>query len=970
MAPVLCAIFFLSGASALVFETLWFRQAGLTFGNGVWASSLVLSSYMAGLAIGNSLAARHAHRLRDAVRGYAALECVIALAGVGLVEIFPLLPGLLVPVFRPFLDAPALLNPLRFAISFALLLAPTTAMGATLPLLAKALTAADPNFGRVLGRLYGWNTLGAVVGALAGEGLLFGWLGLTRSGIAAAVGCGVAALGALGVARWQRRAAAGAGAVPAARAPEHPPAPVPLSAAGLRFLCAAFVSGALLLGLEVIWFRFLQLFVHGSSLAFAVMLAAVLAGIGAGGLAGAALLRRRPEAHGWLPVIALACGLATLIPYAQFDRVVNALFGGALDAHVRAFTRDPLETALLSLALVGPTSFLSGLFFTLLGQVLRRELDGDARAAGLLTLANTTGGMLGSLAGGFVLLRLLGMERALFGIALVYGVAALLARPVRSAAARPGAAPVWATFALLGAGFLAFPHGKMERTFVLNPSRTYIEAAGMKVMAVRESLTGTHVLLRGDFLGEPLQYRLMTDGVGMAGTHWFARRYMELFANLPLALHPGAKSALLISYGLGSTAGALVEDRDLESIDVVDVSRDVLELSALAHPEPGADPLDDSRVHAHIEDGRFFLLTTDRRYDLITGEPPPPQSAGIVNLYTREYFRLARDRLADGGILSYWLPLDTTGADGARAIIRAFCDVFDDCTLWAGTRLDWILVGTRGARAGVAESAFTRQWREPRAARRLRSIGIEVPEQLGALFLADAPGLRAETEGVDALVDDFPHRLPTRPVDMARVDRWVRELLRSEGARARFERSGFVRRHWPPDLRERTLAFFGIQDFINHTPQMLMARPATDRRAELVRVLRDTDLRSPVLWFLGSDEDKEQILRGQEDPQLPPGELAWRRGVGALASRDYARAADRFAEALQAAPGDGMLEWLRVTSLCLAGGEPGAGNRCPPERAAGAPAASTDREDPVPRLRRAGAGPRSSGSVPERGSRS
>jgi predicted membrane-bound spermidine synthase len=61
--PALCAATFLSGASALVFETLWFRQAGLVLGNAVWSSSPVLAAFMAGLALGNGLGGRFAARL-------------------------------------------------------------------------------------------------------------------------------------------------------------------------------------------------------------------------------------------------------------------------------------------------------------------------------------------------------------------------------------------------------------------------------------------------------------------------------------------------------------------------------------------------------------------------------------------------------------------------------------------------------------------------------------------------------------------------------------------------------------------------------------------------------------------------------------------------------------------------------------------------------------------------------------------
>src|SRR5678815_1726396 len=169
MTPLLTAAFFASGASALIFETLWFRQAGLAFGNSIWASSLVLSAFMAGLALGNALAARVGPRLANPVRAYAYAEAAIALTGIGLVYVFPVLGAALAPVFRPMLDQPWLLNPLRLLVAFVLLLIPSTAMGITLPLLTKALLRNDAAFGRVLGWLYGWNTLGAMAGVVAGE---------------------------------------------------------------------------------------------------------------------------------------------------------------------------------------------------------------------------------------------------------------------------------------------------------------------------------------------------------------------------------------------------------------------------------------------------------------------------------------------------------------------------------------------------------------------------------------------------------------------------------------------------------------------------------------------------------------------------------------------------------------------------------------------------------------------------------
>src|SRR5262249_7682371 len=180
----------------------------------------------------------------------------------------------------------------------------------------------------------------------------------------------------------------------------------------------------------------------------------------------------------------------------------------------------------------------------------------------------------------------------------------------------------------------------------------------------------------------------------------------------------------------------------------------VMAMSETLYPAPGSHPLADARVKLHIEDGRYFLATTRLRFDLITGEPPPPHAAGAVNLYTREYFRLMHSRLEPGGITTYWLPVRELSVADTKAIVAAFCEAFDDCSLWAGSGYDWMLVGTRQLGSAVSEAEFTRQWQDPTVGAELRALGFEQPEQLGALFMADAPQLRGLSADTLPLSDD------------------------------------------------------------------------------------------------------------------------------------------------------------------------------------------------------------------------
>jgi len=848
-------MFFLSGMGALVFEVVWFNQIGLILGNSVWSAALVIGAFMAGLALGNGAAVLLARRWGNLLRCYGALEAVAAVSGAVAVLAFPHLAAVFRPLLAPFLDHAAILNLSRVAIAFGLMMIPAAALGTTLPLLSKPLEEATGSYGFALGRLYGANTLGAVAGTLLAELVLVPALGLRNSGMVAAA-CNLgAALIALRVAM-----APMLDGVPAVASGAR--AALPREAG--RIVAAASLAGGILLALEVVWFRFLLLFETGTTLMFATMLSVVLAGIGIGGVIAAGGLRR-----GWPPGTAARLAAAGA---AAWGVAGYAAFHVAWEVVVRLHIEPVLRSLLVCVFLMGPASLASGVLFTALGAHLRRRMSGAATTTATLTFANTAGAMAGSLLGAFVLLPVFGVEGSFFALALLYAVAALLIPDGEKAWPRR-MAPVVAAALVLA----LFPFGKMKQVHYSLVERHF----GARMVEAREGIVETAFYLAHEFQGQPVYHRLVTNSFSMSGTEIQAQRYMKLFAFLPAALHPRIERALVICFGVGSTASAIADLPDVKLVDVVDVSRNVLEMSDIAHPDPHRHPLKDARVSVHVEDGRFFLQQTDRRYDLITGEPPPPRVAGVAPLYSREYFRLLRDRLNPGGLATYWLPMHQLGESNALSILRAFCDAFEDCSLWSGVGLEWIMMGSRDGIAPVTREGFSRLWTEPQAGKALRRIAIDTPRQLIAQFMADAEVLGQLTERAPPLVDDFPRRIysavplsPAGPLSAALMD--------AERSRKRLESSAWIAGILPQSLITGNDRLFRQRAMLDQELHPELRGPGYSLWKNLAEVIGRTRLAIWPRWLLKSEVRMAEIAQ-HADPADP--EVAEHLAIDGLATR-------------------------------------------------------------------------------------
>jgi spermidine synthase len=701
-------LFFVSGACGLVYQVVWMRALALTLSVSVVAVTTTLCAFMAGLGLGAALAGRFADRLHRPLLAFGLAEIGVGVTGVlSLAVLFDL--GPVYAWLRAELGGGgASLHVARFLLATSVLLVPTTLMGMTLPLLSRAAIDRREIVGRGAGGLYALNTLGAVAGAVAAGFWLVPDLGLRATTLAAAgtnLAIGSAAL--LIGRRAQRRPAAPerSGAPPVAAAGEGR-APVAALAAAVGF----GVSGFTAMGYEVLWTRALEQFTHNSTYAYTAMLATFLLGIGGGSAVAAwrADRSRRPLAvFGWLEVGIGASVVLGLLVYTQLLDWIPAAVeaAGGLGSWPRAVT---LMFAVTAVTMLG-TTLLFGATFPFVACAVVESVDAVGRRIAGAYVLNTVGSILGALLVGFVLLPGLGLRgsfASLVAANLLLGVA--LVRAATPGRAGRALAVAVASFAAL----LALVPSQLFRAI-------FEERYG-KLLLYREQVTDIVMVTQDARGGRLIRYG---DGRGTAGT--LTVREDRSYAHLALLLHPEPKRVLNICFGVGNSLSS-VSQYPVERIDQVELSPGVV-YAAPFFRATNRDVLADPRVVLTIEDGRNFLLASRDRYDVIRLDPPELHTAGVVNLYTQEFFELARDHLAPGGIFSLWLNIAYTPEAETRMILRTLAEVFPHVSVWHGPWLySWVFNASVEPRP--PDLALLQRWfAEPRVRADLASVPFRDP---------------------------------------------------------------------------------------------------------------------------------------------------------------------------------------------------------------------------------------------------
>jgi spermidine synthase len=707
----LFCLFFLSGASALIYELLWERLLHLVLGTSTLAVSAVLAAFMGGLALGGFLFGRIADRTSRPLRLYAWLEASIGVTALLVPVLFDLITSLYVQAYAAFQPGPWGGTMLRLGTATIVLLLPATLIGGTLPLMARLAlqhqSAAAPTFSL----LYSVNTLGALLGAGLTGFVFLHFLGMQLTLFLAAALNGIVAVAAFLTSREEAPA-------PLSRADVKGAVPATSVWQRLAVACAA-ATGAITLGEEVVWTRILGILTSNGAYAFALMLAVMLLGIGLGSLVQRWWSRWPGDSWGRLTCVQWLLGGVSLgslwffrSPPEWLDKVSDGTSTSALFL---------AETALTASALLVP-AFLTGLSFPLLVTGVVQDPKRFGCWLGRLYAVNTLGCVAGAVVVGIILIPWLGLQTTSVTLAAAsLGVGTV----AWNCARRPQ--PVFrglvgaAALACAVAGWFFLPPGVYRKTSYGDASELlyYCEGDNGTVSVVQE---------------ESGRRWLLVDGQPVAGNGRTIVIDQKMLAHLPLLLHPKPERALTVGFGSGGTSHSMTLHGI--QVDCVEIERAVPG-AAMQFVSENDHVLSHPNFHLIVDDARSWLRVAPERYDVIATDCTNLQYKSNGDLYTVEYFRLMKDRLTPDGLAAAWVPANGIAEADLKTLLRSFREVFPYTSVWFMNTLatDFLIVIGTPESLSIDLNRLRERMAQPAIHDDLEAVGLSDPCRLLYTFL-------------------------------------------------------------------------------------------------------------------------------------------------------------------------------------------------------------------------------------------
>jgi spermidine synthase len=719
---VLFLLFFLSGISGLIYESIWSRYIRQFVGSAATAQILVLSLFMGGMSLGALLAGRYIRRVRSPVVVYGLIEGLIGLYALA----FPYLQDgamrLSYDVLFPALGGGTAVVIAKWVVAALLILPPCVALGTTFPLMSVGILRRDlAHSGEVLSLLYFTNSLGASTGALLSGFVLVGRLGLPGTLMVAAAINGLIMLLAI------------RDRDPAPPIEERKPEAAPGQATGQRtmvwlFLAVAFGTGLSSFMYEIGWIRLLSMVLGSATHSFEVMLSAFIFGMAMGGLFIRKRMDRYKQPEVVLAIVQLAMGMAAILTLPLYRHAVLAMGmlmdydAGSLDLVVFQLSLERTESLwttfnvfryLLCLLIMFPATFCAGMTLPLLTHVMLKRGQPES-VVGQVYGVNTLGAISGAVAAGLLLMPVVGIKGVIILGALVDMVLGiwLIWHEVRlgRASERVRQFLVTATagsLVIVGMGWLfikvdpmvltstVFRHGRSKLPENYEILR-YVDGRTASVTVVENnSHPGYHIIYTNGkpdasvILDRWPEDRAREDGPDIAGDE----PNQFLVGIVPLMAKPDATHAALIGFGSGVTCHVVLGSPNLQWLDTVEIEPEMVEGSRYFMPVNNR-AYEDPRSHIHFDDAKAYFASAGLKYDFIISEPTNPWVSGVSSLFTVEFYKEVKRYLKPKGLLAQWLQGYELSDELMMSVLAAIDQEFEDYVVVRIGSLDWVILSS------------------------------------------------------------------------------------------------------------------------------------------------------------------------------------------------------------------------------------------------------------------------------------
>lgn len=893
---VLFWLFFFSGISGLVYESIWSRYIKQLVGSAATAQILVLSLFMGGMSLGALLAGRMLGRVRRPVVAYGFIEGVIGLYALAFPHLFELVTRWAYDFVFPWLGGGDAVELAKWAFATLLVLPPCVLLGTTFPLMSVGILRRErARSGEVLALLYFTNSIGAAVGALLSGFGLVPWVGLPGAlMVAAAINVAI-----MLIALRDRTITLPIQGSEGARQRHQPPAIAWL------YLAVAFGTGLSSFMYEIGWIRLLSMILGSATHSFEVMLSAFVFGLALGGLWVRKRMDRFPRPELTLAIVQLVMGISAIATLPAYLVAVHAM-GWMMDDTERVLSQWYAFNVLryvLCLLIMLPATFCAGMTLPLLTHVMLKRGQPEA-AIGNVYGVNTFGAIAGAMAAGLLFLPLIGLKGVivlgalldmLLGLAIVRGEIRLgrgnaLTPKLLSRAAL-------GTFVVTISGLLFPLDPTVLTSTVFRHGRTALPDAYAILSYVDGRTASVTVAENTDHPGYRIIYTNGKPDASVVLDRWPKDRDPELGPDiagdepnqflvglLPLMVRPDATHGALIGFGSGVTCHTMLASPVLERLDTIEIEPEMVRGSRF-FMQVNHRAYEDERNHIWFDDAKAYFASAGTRYDFIISEPTNPWVSGVSSLFTVEFYRESKRYLKPGGVLAQWIQGYELSNELLLTVLAAIDQEFEDYLVVRIGSRDWVIISRADGPIGPLDPAPLR-WPEAREAFEL--LGIHDIGQLDALIAANRtllhPFLRGRTPNRDAMpvLDTGAERARflRASAEFLHSIRWTPAPLLSAmaGIHLRpYPMEGIGDLRDPHILREAEQAAYLVRRFDDETlpPPEGVSATAMMRYREA----RDAanDAWSWSTWLAATYEVYRQVA-----PHLPVYETAWWQDVRRL----------------------------------------------------------------------------------------